>query len=574
MSRISFRLDRSLAMLLKMSFFGALRKLLRFLVTLPGIALIVVVLLAVYAFIKVSPVSYAVMQQLITDDIYSFKINYGGLVICLLILFSIAQGLTGRGFYYDSSETQFLIASPLKDSQILLYSIIEKLLSGLSVSAILAALVFSNEVRFLEAWLRLYCFLVTIDLIPVAVATSLQRVNPDRAVRLQHSGVLLSLFLFLSMIVLSWLANFNSEFVTQSLRTGSLALVLAPFQWFNLELFSHGRYATALCCLSTASCSILLILYSFRYCDIRNDLFFLNNQKISIQAAEFRKMEFRNFWKWRTLSITVPRLPYLKGAGPILWRRLQEMTRYLPYLFTMMGIELVFVGITQIRFTGEINLFIVNRIQKGVSGVLSQEAVIHKLHRFAVEQALISSQITLILLALLISTLDFRSDQKRIEYLKSLPISPVRVVVAQSFASVLYLCIAFIFTALIDYFAYRFAFPKSEYLKLFFSFFFWMVPLSFVYSLCANTLFLLTPVRGELLQKIRFGFFQLLLVAALLFILGTAMFFTNHEALQISKKWGDSLGAFIFVSTVFYSLLAWVSLQITVWAYQKFSLVD
>jgi hypothetical protein len=102
------------------------------------------------------------------------------------------------------------------------------------------------------------------------------------------------------------------------------------------------------------------------------------------------------------------------------------------------------------------------------------------------------------------------------------------------------------------------------------AFLFWMVPLTYVYAFSANTVFLLAPVRGELTRRIRFGFFQIVLTLGLLSILGVTMFVVNRWSLQISNGYSHFIPMFIVVSTAVYSVLAYFSFRLTLWAYRRY----
>lgn len=536
----TLNINPALWLLLKLNLRGSLRKLLRNLLTVHG-AIVAVIVVGYVAFA-------AIYRDEFLPDFRGIGIQYGAIALAVAFLTSVANGLSGRGIYFTNPEAHFILNAPVTRQAILTYHGLKQLQAAIILPAI-PALIIAPE-AFFHVYVRVFVSILSLHALQFAVASVCQWL-PPKIVKILHKIVGATLVAILIAAALgALLATFwnRKEAVLGFLNSNTLHSALFPFYWANALLFQQGIIATLLWAGVTGGFGASCFLLALRHLEVRSDQFSEIREELTQKVERLKKHGF-TLPRVRTFEFNVPTLPNMEGAGPILWRRCQELSRHLPYL---------------------LSLFILGAVYHAwITSIILQKTVASGKANFGHADLNYLSQIVIMLVAFFTASFDFKSDTQRLEWLKSLPISPSRVVIGQLTVSSLYIAGFISLLVLMNHGILTHYLPQKHISNSYFAYLALSLPLGIFYSCTANALFLLVPTYGAE-RRIAIGIFQSICGFALAMGMLGVFALVGIVCAAAAKYFGNSEAVFFSLSVASFTVLAALSFRLAVWAYERF----
>lgn len=326
-----------------------------------------------------------------------------------------------RVISFRPAEVDFLFPAPFTRRQLLAYKIVS-LISSTLLQALILTLVLRNWGQsFLSAYVGMFLIFLFMQLFALAL-TMIANTVGARAYSLGRRLILIGLGLVVVAVVVSaWrsMPDAGPEEMLDELNHSPVWQVIqTPFSWF-VKAFRAQQVWPDLVHYGLLALVVNIFLIAV--------IFALDAQYLEASAAASEK-QYQRMQRLRsgqgmlagasgsTARFTLPMLPRLRGAGPILWRQLVTVGRsYVPVilLVALLGITAPVVILSGQR--GD---------EEGVAA-------------FTLAAMLLGFPVFLTPTILC----DFRGDVDRLDVLKSLPLAPTWLVLGQLLAPVVVLCL-------------------------------------------------------------------------------------------------------------------------------------
>lgn len=409
----------SLLLLLRLRFRAALRRVFRagsakrLVITIIGVAMFLTWLLPQLLFGLLSKTKSPPEPVLLI----------GPLILGALCLTPILLGTGFGAVAFSPAETDFLFPGPFSRRQLLAY----KLASALGGICLMSVFFSVFCLRFAGSWpgalLAGFTTLVFAHLLSTAVALVRTRIAESLYTRARRVALIL---LVLAVAVAGWRAaqdvtDRNPMEIVRQIRAAPAArVILAPFDVYIRALVARDIASLALWTGVGWGINALILLLVFRL-----DADYLEASIAAWQKMHERIRRVRSGGAWsasitpRSAKRRVPPLPYLAGAGPLIWRQLTGAVRGARAAITM-----IIVGAITMTL-----MFQMGRHHGGPETAPTQSG----------GELVVFALIWLTLVLASTFRFDFRADLEHIDSLKVLPISSVAVAAGQLTVPVLLL---------------------------------------------------------------------------------------------------------------------------------------
>ena len=269
------------------------------------------------------------------------------LLMALLFIFTAAGE---RAIYFTPAEVDFLFAAPFARRDLLLYKLGKTALGLVAMSLFVTFTMLMNLRSWLSGFVGIPLTLMMLQLLAMTTAMAGQIVTEalyTRARRLALAVVALLLLVGLAQVARRVHAGGYAELVASLRESGTLKVLVAPFQVFTRAIFA-GAWFPDLVGWAAAALAIdlgmLLVI-------LKMDANYLESaaaisQKLYEQLRRTKQggglaMPARS----GGMRIRLPHPPWLGGAGPIAWRQLLLAIRTSRHVFiTSMGLAVMFLA--------------------------------------------------------------------------------------------------------------------------------------------------------------------------------------------------------------------------------------
>jgi len=355
----------------------------------------------------ISPSAYQAMHVKRTDPAVVIAI-VPAIMLAMCLLNLITSGGV-KAVVFTPAEVDFLFPAPFTRRQLLAYKL-GKSLVGLLFSSVLLSVVFlRHAVSWPFAWWGTFLALIFMQLLAMAITLIAQSAG-ERAYTRSRKIILVAMLLIIAAAVIPSLKAGDGRLgflklaqAVHSSRIGSI--LLSPLEPFG-RLFVASRWWPEGLIYSAAALGIngVLMLVVFYLDADYLEAAATKSQKVYERAQRLRKGGLSALAKpGKKGKWAIPKLPHLRGAGPIAWRQMTTALRN--------SRGLLFVLLILALTVGPI-MFAPGNVENAGTSVISA---------FAFS--------TLIVGALL--RFDFRGDLDLIDHLKSLPVSASAVSIGQ-----------------------------------------------------------------------------------------------------------------------------------------------
>ncbi len=535
----ALKINPALWWLLKMNWAGAIRKLLRKLFTVDG-ALVAVVAMG---FIYCATGS----RGDFVNDFYIPLARYGSLGLFALFLCSMENGFSGRSVYFSNTEVQFLVTAPVTRQELLTYHILKQIQETLIVAAVLAFLVAPGF--FPHVFIRLFVATLAARAFPLAVMSVSQRL-PTEVRKALHQFLRAALAVILasgfSGVLFAVFWNREDKFM-EFLNSDALHLVLFPFYRANELLFQPGALATLLWTFVIGGFAALCVWTALQRLELQDDQFRETREKVTQNVEKMKKQGF-TLKRVNLFEVHLPSFPQMGGAGPILWRRCQELSRQLPYLLVLMILGAAY------------HAWCTSMLLKALIAARTQNIRLSDLNY--------QGQIFALAFAFVVGAFDFKSDTLRLEWLKSLPIHPSKIVAGQiaisSICVMAFICVQQLVNfALMDHY-----FSMRQVPSWYFKYLALSIPLGVLYSASVNAIFLLFPDYGTE-KRAAIRLYQVLGGITVVVGMSITLHTVNFLCSVLTKGFGNNELVFFGVACSTFTILAALAFRVCVWAYNR-----
>jgi hypothetical protein len=338
-------------------------------------------------------------------------------MILMVSVLNLLSSAGERAVTFTPAEVDFLFPGPFTRRQLLIYKLTRTGVAGLFSSVVFGAILgrFGGTFfcRMIGVWL-LFQFLQLLAMIVALVQTIVgeQIVSTGRRWLLIGFGIVLALTaaqFFRTHHDLNW------EFVSQVSQTPTGVIILTPFRIFAEALLAPKFFYEGLH-HATEAAGIDLIMAAIV---VSLDANYLEtaataSAKRYDRLARVRRSGLGGTAKATSARFKISMLPWLGGAGPIIWRQMTTAMRTARSLLTVLIVMAVIFGM------------VISRSTRGEGSI-----------GFVVGVCL---YMTLILSQML--KFDFRGDLDHLDVLRSLPLRPSAVAAAQLVTPALVLTVA------------------------------------------------------------------------------------------------------------------------------------
>jgi hypothetical protein len=338
----------------------------------------------------------------------------GPLALLAYALLSVATSLGEAAIYFTPAEVDLLFPGPFSRRELLLYKLIQSIKSAVVVGTFFTVFAARYAPLVAGAWLGSVCTLLFINAFTLALtllgqAVSQRAYNRSRRVVLAVATILVCLGLAPTLAQVDR-DNLLSN-VTRFRESLAGSILAAPFQVFPRIVTAPniGELAiwSGLAVAMVAGLYCLAISLDANYLEAAQQISQRVYQRIQrrrqVGGGALESIPIRGAHR-----IRIPRLPWLWGIGPNVWRQCLLLVRRSQGLVFLMLIVAVMGGV----------IFLVS----GQSGNKSP---------YLVPVAILSALAYQSLLASMKLPAGFRGDLDRIDWLKSLPLNPAAVVCGQ-----------------------------------------------------------------------------------------------------------------------------------------------
>jgi hypothetical protein len=532
------KFNPGLSLLLRMNIKGQVRGLLKSLFTFQG---------AVLALVAIGYIYFGISDHdAVTREIFEPVIRLGGLLILYALLAATDHGLSERGNCFSDAEAQFVLTAPVTSKELVSY-VIAKRIQTAFIFALAAILIAPNH--FIDGYVRILAGAVAATVFPLAILSLCQYLAPSSLSLLRK--VTSTMIYIAPTLYIGAFFGFQSHYkdlVLRILDSNVTRLLLFPFNWASTFLFQEGTRATLIWVAVAGVFASLCIGIAYQFLNF-SDFTLSEHREINAKKAQKTKKNGLTLSRIRIFESDLPDIPTLGGTGPILWRRCQEASRQLPYL---LALALLGIGYSALPLH-----LILGKIAAAGKG------------SFDLGNIVFMSQGIAMMVAFIIASFDFNADIRKLEWLKSLPMKPGRVVIGQIALSSLYLFAFMALTLLVDFAIYVHYFPKTPILNAALIWITLSIPLAVLYMAAANALFLLAPNRGsEQSQMIKQ--FQVFCGFAVLTVFMFGFYFENDACALLANHLNGGVAAFTIFLGLIFLVQAVLALQFLVWTYERF----
>lgn len=535
-------MNSPLFFLFKLKAKGSLRKVLKALKTpRQGIFIAVAGLWFIFAF---GPALFNALQRG-EPDLENVRL-YFPVLLFFLFLTQMMAFSGGKAVNFSPPEIDFLFAAPISRRQLLIYRI-GSYLPPVLFTTMIFSLIFLQWVgnwfylfiSLLLAMLFVYLLGIMVSLVQITLSEYIY--TPIR----RFFTFLISVLVLYTLwsVIPQPLRLPQLQEVNRFLASTPMQVVLAPFSVFA-NMVTAKSFAPDF--LFWCSIAFLLNISAFAIL-IRLDANYLETSlQISSKIYERKQRMMRggsmvDVSKSRTLKWRIPQLPWLNGAGPIIWRNLISLIR------TLDSNYLLFFLILVASLTGPIVSYF----------------------GFRTETAFYALIMIVIYMSLFLSMhlrFDFRGDLDHISLFKRLPVSAQSVTMAE-------LCIPVFFLSLVHILALTsFASYSSGMLGMTLLVIGCVIPFNLMMVGIQNFVFLIFPTRfvhtspADLTQFGRNMAIFLIMFFLYLFFIGIAALFgllaywlSNYQVVSF---------AIVFATVLF--MLSLIVIPMVAWAYVRF----
>ncbi len=334
----------------------------------------------------------------------------------LLLVYCLVTVLLSSGeeaISFSPAEVQFLFPAPFTRRQLLAYKLLGTALLCVVYGLLMTGFFLAYVPNPLAAWLGLVLTLWFVQFFSTTVALVLQTLGA-RATTRSRKIILVGLAVMLTLTV-GWLgrdalAEGPARALDRLTAQPAVWYGLAPLRWFVEATTAEQLWPEfadrALRCLAIDAGLLLVV--------------FLLDARYLEAAATASDREYERLQRVRSggalagagsngkARFSLPALPDLGGVGILVWRQLTTAARSLRPLLILLGCFIVILVGPRLAIAGDD----AEMVQTGLGltiGVLTMS--------FGILTTML--------------TFDFRGDVDRIEVLKTLPISPYRIVIGQ-----------------------------------------------------------------------------------------------------------------------------------------------
>jgi hypothetical protein len=377
----------------------------------------------------IAPSAWQAMRMPRTDPAKVLEI--APVIMLAMCLFSLVASGGEKAVAFTPAEVDFLFPGPFTRRQLLAYKV-GKSFIGLLFSSLLMSVVFLKyATSWPQAWVGLFLALLFMQLFSMAITLIAQSAG-ERAYTLTRKIILGIVIVGIAAMILPALKEggrpgfFAVAQMLQSSPVGSV--LLAPLKVFAKLFVAGGWWPGGLAYAAAAAAidgAVLLIVFYL-------DADYLESAAAKSQAVYARMQRIRRGGlsamsrPAKKGKLVIPRLPFLGGAGPIVWRQTTTAMRNSRGLLFILIIVALAVGPILTKATRSQNSAEHSNVATPLMGSGKHVAADDPITTPVV---LAITWMTLIVGAWL--RFDFRGDLDLIDHLKSLPISAAAVSVGQ-----------------------------------------------------------------------------------------------------------------------------------------------
>jgi hypothetical protein len=335
------------------------------------------------------------------------------LVLAAFVLLAVATNWGEYAIYFSPADVDFLFAGPFSRRQLLVYKVIQSIRGGITAGTFFSIFAARYAPLLAGAWLGSVFTLLFMNALTLTL-TLVGQIVSQRADSRWRRIVLALAAILVCFGLASTLKDFDPNHVLESVgrfRVSLAGRILAtPFEVFPRIVTATSAPELAL--WTALAAAMVLGLFCLA---ISLDANYLETaQRVSERYYERIKRRRQGGGAIAAIPISgahrirIPRLPWLGGAGPNIWRQWLLLARRSQGLLILIVIVVAMGGM----------FFVLTRQTSNGSHILVPAAILAGL---AYQSLLASMQLPT----------GFRGDVDRMDWLKSLPLHPAAVVCGQ-----------------------------------------------------------------------------------------------------------------------------------------------
>jgi ABC-2 type transport system permease protein len=336
-------------------------------------------------------------------------------VMLAYAVLAIVTSLGERAIYFSPSDVDFLFPAPFSRRQLLLYKILGNVTAAIWFAVFIPLMMIMNIRSFPAAAVGAFLGYLMLSSLTMCVQLAAQIVS-ERAFTLARK-LLLGLVLAAAAVALVQAAGRGldgswKETLAGARHSPAAEIILAPFVVFA-NIIAAEQFGPDT--LGWAALGAILVVGVYAVA-VRLDANYLETAaRVSQKIQERRRRaatgsEFASSSKRALRSSRVPQLPWLGGAGPLVWRHMVQALRG-----GRGAIVLVMIATVAIAFGSSV----MGSVDHGKQQTVLPHMII-----------VVSAYISFIYSAQ--SQLRLQGDYKRMDLLKSLPLRPLAVVCGET----------------------------------------------------------------------------------------------------------------------------------------------
>ncbi len=352
---------------------------------------------------------------------------FGLLFFCVISLINELIEAGTKAISFTGGETEFLFPGPFSRQDLLKYKIITSMTNLLFVALFISIFTMRFTYSYLACYVGIFLtllFTLFFSLIVAFIRVILieHAYTPSRKRVMSIAGIILLIILWKGANwTYAWdlIAAGKPLAVAEAIReTWAGTILLAPFDVFVRVILAKSLFTDF---LMWGSAAVGINLF-FLFIIFRLDANYLETAMAISEKTYARQQRMRRgsapiSTSKKTATWSPPSLPWLNGAGPILWRQLTGAMRCARGMLVLVVFICIALGSTVF------------------SGGLSGETVLFVLIITAIYSIFFTQ----------LFPFDFRSDIDRMEWLKMLPIGSMPIVIGQVFTPVIMVSILHFF---------------------------------------------------------------------------------------------------------------------------------
>jgi len=371
-----------------------------------------------------SPERARVNRQLVEASLPLIR-TLGPLVLLAFVMMSVATSAGESAIYFSPADVDFLFPAPFSRRELLFYKLIQSIRSNVTVGTFFAVFAARYAPLVAGAWLGSVLTLLFYNAFTLAL-TLLGQVVSQRAYSRSRQMALACAAILVGLGLASTLKDFDRSNLIANVGRfrESLAgsILTAPFEVFPRII--TARNVVELASWSALASAMVAGLYGLA---ISLDANYLETAQ-QVSQRVYERLQRRRQAGGGALEgipirsahrVRIPRLPWLWGVGPNMWRQWLLLAR---------------------RSQGFVLLVLLVAVMGGVLFLIAGQSG-GKAH-YLVPLAVLSGLVYQSLLASMQLPAGFRGDIDRMYWLKSLPLHPVAVVCGQISGAALLLSVA------------------------------------------------------------------------------------------------------------------------------------